>query len=882
MRGLAIAERYSITDFGARPAETFQDVGAAVTIAVDPTRLTTTAPVFAGYATGDQIVIRQAGAHYGTGSAAWQRKPIVTTITKIDARTVTLGAPCAVDVSGATITLMKDASDAFREAHARLLASASPDWAHAGSIQLEGGAAGWVETPSNPRFALERLIHVPPGDWAVRNVAMWGSPMICGAGPASKLVPFVGGSGSLLFMLRLTRTFANTSTTPIPGDPSWYPEIGTIPDVRGYWQAQNHNRGWVVRDLFFDGLGRAVAVNGLDVDWSDHFWIVDCAFEEIAGTALNFISGCREARARGLHLRFCGTAAKAAIDIDNKQPADRQGGEGHNNLHFAQLVANFSYGDTIRIGTSHTSGGGGGQGVTRVVTFDQMMIHGPEGELYGDPTFGADSTLIRLDRCRDIYVSKSRLHEWGRHGVRVGADCFGVVSLSQISFGAQKTGTTQAGDAALAVPDDPAAASIQLAGCSADGPGQIHAPAGGCRFQLDSASARGMGIRDYADDQKRKYTIDGYIQQNVDANTLVPDSIGVLRSRLTWGRTWIAKGDRVDQWYPIGDSRVTAAPSAGTWQDGEIAWLQGGGANGPVLGYVFYESGTFGTLASVTGRTENGQPVVRLSGLGALAVGQFVDMAAGLPATRRIIELIQPIVDHATITVASTNGSDLLTVCAGYGLVEVGHRIIVGSLFGGAPQDVLQKLTSPNRIRIGQPATVTQSGLDVTDLALVVTATTDGTATMILSDASGFAVGQYIAVQGVLGGAEQRVTAVAGNAVTITTATGVSLAYAVVTRPAQIRLNGSANSTQTTPQAVSWHTPQRRTICLIEVNAAGDTISLPAGPKLVVPGQLDVVGATQLSASSIRLANLPTTDPHVAGALWVDTSAGRAVKQSEG
>jgi len=887
MRGLEIAERYSITNFGARPAETFQDVGAAVIVATNPSRLTTTAPVFAGYATGDQIIIRQAGDAYGTGSLGWQRKPVVTTITKIDARTVTLASGCAVDVSGNSITLARDASDAFREAHARVLASTSQDWAHAGSIQLEGSPAGWVEDPANPRYALERLIHVPPGEWAVRNVAMWGSPMVCGAGPGSKLIPFVGGSDTLLFLLRMTRTFNAASNPPTPGDPSWYPGIGTVDDFRGYWQAQNHNRGWVVRDLFFDGLGRAVPVNGLDVDWSDHFWILDCGFEEIAGSALNLISSCREARIRGLHLRYCGTATKAAIDIDNKQPVVRQGGEGHNNLHLSQIVANYSHGDTVLIGTTHTSGGGGGQGLTRMLAFNELMIHGPEEDVYGDPTFGAASVLMRLDACRDIYLSQARLHEWGRQGLRIGTGCIGIVSLQQVNFGAQKNVTPQTDDAAIAALDS-AAAAIHLVGCSSDGTGQIHAPASGCRFQLDSITARGMGIRDYTDAQKLKYTIDGFVQQNVDANELVPDSVGIMRSRITWGRTWIAKGSRVDQWYPIGDSRVTAEPTSGTWQDGEIAWLQGGGANGALLGFLFYESGTFSTLgATITGRTEASQPVVRLNQIaGGLAIGQFVDMTAGLPTTRRIIELIPEILDHATITVSSTSGSDLLTVTAGYGLLEVGHRIIVAGLFGGAPQDVLQKLTGPNRVRIGNAATVTQAGLDVTDLDLVITAATNGSDTVVLSDASSFAVGQYLVMQGVLSGNEQRITAISGNSVTIGTATGTTVPYAVVTRPPQMRLNANANSTQSSPKTVSWHSPQFRRVCLVEVNVTGDTILMPAGLKLLVSGAMEVTGTLQaagavtFSTSSFKAAGLPTTNPNVAGMLWVDGSG--FVKRSAG
>jgi hypothetical protein len=44
---------------------------------------------------------------------------------------------------------------------------------------------------------------------------------------------------------------------------------------------------------------------------------------------------------------------------------------------------------------------------------------------------------------------------------------------------------------------------------------------------------------------------------------------------------------------------------------------------------------------------------------------------------------------------------------------------------------------------------------------------------------------------------------------------------------------------------------------------------------------LDRLGNLYL-ASAIRAPNLPTSDPHVAGKLWVDSAAGYAVKQSQG
>jgi hypothetical protein len=48
-------------------------------------------------------------------------------------------------------------------------------------------------------------------------------------------------------------------------------------------------------------------------------------------------------------------------------------------------------------------------------------------------------------------------------------------------------------------------------------------------------------------------------------------------------------------------------------------------------------------------------------------------------------------------------------------------------------------------------------------------------------------------------------------------------------------------------------------------------------------GDLDTTGQGLLvSASGVIGVNLPTADPHVANAFWVDVAAGRVVKQSAG
>jgi hypothetical protein len=48
------------------------------------------------------------------------------------------------------------------------------------------------------------------------------------------------------------------------------------------------------------------------------------------------------------------------------------------------------------------------------------------------------------------------------------------------------------------------------------------------------------------------------------------------------------------------------------------------------------------------------------------------------------------------------------------------------------------------------------------------------------------------------------------------------------------------------------------------------------------PGVGGTRGSIVLDALRVLLLNAPTSDPHVAGALWVDTSAGRVVKCSAG
>jgi hypothetical protein len=53
-------------------------------------------------------------------------------------------------------------------------------------------------------------------------------------------------------------------------------------------------------------------------------------------------------------------------------------------------------------------------------------------------------------------------------------------------------------------------------------------------------------------------------------------------------------------------------------------------------------------------------------------------------------------------------------------------------------------------------------------------------------------------------------------------------------------------------------------------NAAGD-LEFSAGG-----------GAGGATAGNIRLFNLPTADPAVFGALWIDTAAGRVLKVSAG
>jgi hypothetical protein len=44
----------------------------------------------------------------------------------------------------------------------------------------------------------------------------------------------------------------------------------------------------------------------------------------------------------------------------------------------------------------------------------------------------------------------------------------------------------------------------------------------------------------------------------------------------------------------------------------------------------------------------------------------------------------------------------------------------------------------------------------------------------------------------------------------------------------------------------------------------------------------DLVNSFETGASVVKLTNLPTSDPHVVGQLWVDTANGNVIKVSQG
>lgn len=60
------------------------------------------------------------------------------------------------------------------------------------------------------------------------------------------------------------------------------------------------------------------------------------------------------------------------------------------------------------------------------------------------------------------------------------------------------------------------------------------------------------------------------------------------------------------------------------------------------------------------------------------------------------------------------------------------------------------------------------------------------------------------------------------------------------------------------------------------------TTRMLIGDGATVTGPLSASGAATFTSSTVSMANLPTSDPSVAGQLWIDATAARVIKVSAG
>jgi hypothetical protein len=485
-------------------AATVVNQAVSATAGVGQKTVTTTGNAFAPANVGDQFSLQGAGAAYADASGAF---PLVSTIvTKTDSNNLILADDVVTTVASKTAVFGPDNAAALQNA----VLAGHDDYHPYSSVYQEGAA-----TPQPHKLRYTRL-WMPPGFFFCKDLSLTQGFHLRGWHRGTRLLPCKGA----------------TRILGVNQGPS-----------AGYWNYQNKHPGFIIEDIMFDGLGRGVQCDALQITRADHFMLRGVVAEEFDGTALDFFESCREAHLFGIISRACGNASKPSVNLDGRGTL-----EGHNQLFFFGLQVAYSCGDAVKLETTAASTR------TRSIFFDGSFLHGPDVTLYGDATLGAAGRAMSIGNAQNISMMGGRINAWGKN--TEGAVTFEANSATQHTFTNVNFGTRRTGGS----PTEPACykwvsgstAFLSLAGHTQDNTEDcVHlGNASGGRCYIDPYGAKDNlgGVFGPSAVGGDRCIIAGTAQGTGAPTTLVPDFIRQTYYDRTNSKLYVATGLSAGNW----------------------------------------------------------------------------------------------------------------------------------------------------------------------------------------------------------------------------------------------------------------------------------------------------------------------------------------------